>query len=104
MSLTKRRSKMAKIGDIIEKLVTVTANFASLREQVLRIEHRVNNHAERITRLEGSRDVLVEQARSAAVTGVARLEANLIERIVKLEEYQKRLASTNEQRLSKKEE
>jgi predicted nucleic acid-binding Zn-ribbon protein len=81
---------MSKITDVIEKLVLVTANFSSLKDQVLRIELRLNDHTERISRLESSKEAIVEQARSAAVTGVARLETHLIERIVKIEEFQKR--------------
>jgi predicted nuclease with TOPRIM domain len=81
---------MSKITDVFEKLVEVTTNFSSLKDQVLRMEQRLNDHAERISRLESSKDALIEQARSAAVIGVAKLETHLIERIVKIEEFQKR--------------
>ena len=47
-----RLSWKLPIPEVIEKLVTVTANFASLQEQVIRMEQRVNDHAERLARLE----------------------------------------------------
>jgi len=36
---------MIKIIEAVTKLIELTANFSSLKEQVLRIEQRVNDHA-----------------------------------------------------------
>lgn len=94
---------MSKIIEVVTKLIELTANFSNLKEQVLRIEHRVNDHAERIIRLESSKEVAMEQARSSAVAGITKLEAHLIERIVRIEESQKRLPPPSPQITEKSE-
>ena len=77
---------MSKIGQTFEKIVTVTTNFSELKNQVLRVEERIYEHAQRITRLEASRETLIKDAERFATKGDDKLEAKLTERLVRLEQ------------------
>lgn len=77
---------MAEVRDLLAKIVTMTANFASLQQQVQRIENRVNDHAERIARLEQREEILMERMRGSVELGLSRMEMKLSERVTRLEE------------------
>ncbi|MGI9175102.1 MAG: hypothetical protein ACR2GR_07275 [Rhodothermales bacterium] len=76
--------------EFVEKLATVSAQLAQLREEVARLRTRTEDQAERIIRLEQREDLLTERAQSAAT----QLETRLTERITRLEATQRRPSSS----------
>ena len=76
---------MSEITDLIKQLVSMGAKFETLVRQVDRMEDRQLNIVQRLSTLEEKTNTINESARSAARAGVSELQAQMTERIVRLE-------------------
>lgn len=73
------------VVDIIREVMTLTTTVGALRGDVDRLVQKVEDHHERVIKLESREEYLMEKMANTALEGVQRMTLPLIDRIVALE-------------------
>ncbi len=76
---------MAGAVEMIREVMTLTTTVGALRGDVDRLVQKVEDHHERIIKLEAREEYLMEKMAYTAMEGVQRMTLQLIDRIVALE-------------------
>ena len=76
---------MAGPVDLLREVMSLTTNVGSLQADVSRILDKVENHADRITRLECREETLVERMSKEAVIAVSKMTSEFGDRLRRLE-------------------
>ena len=76
---------MAGPIEMLREIMTLTSTVGALRSDVDRLLDRLENHTERIIRLESREEVLMERMARQAAEGVQQMTLQLATRIANLE-------------------
>ena len=71
--------------DMIREVMTLTTTVGAVRGDVDRLVEKVEDHHERIIRLEAREELLMQKMANKAMLGVQQMTLPLIDRIVALE-------------------
>ena len=75
---------MATAIDLIKEVITLTSNVSDIKSQLSRAETRLDNHHERIVRLEAREDFIIEKCKSTALSAVNQVSNGLTEKLTEL--------------------
>ena len=76
---------MAGAVELLREVMTLTSTVGALRGDVDRLVEKVEDHHERIVKLESREEYLMEKMANTAMEGVQRMTFQLVNRIVALE-------------------
>lgn len=76
---------MANLTEILERVFTLTSSVQELKDQTSRLDQKIYEHSERITRLEAREEVLIEKTRNAAIESVTRVTHDIVKRLTEVE-------------------
>ena len=76
---------MAKFTEIVEKVFTLISSVEGLKDQTSRLDQKIYEHSECITKLEAREEVLIERTRNAAIESVTRVTHDIIKRLTEVE-------------------
>ena len=68
---------MADIVEMIREVMTLTSNVGALRSDVDNLARKVEDHHDRIIKLEQREELIIEKTKSAAITAVQAMTALL---------------------------
>ena len=76
---------MADIMGLIKEIMTLTSNVGEIKNDVDKLWNKVENHTERIIKLEQREELLAEKMSNRAIEAVYRMNSEYFNRITELE-------------------
>lgn len=76
---------MADIMGLIKEIMTLTSNVGEIKNDVEKLWNKVENHTERIIKLEQREELLAEKMSNRAIEAVYRMNSEYFNRITELE-------------------
>ena len=76
---------MADIMSLIREVMTLTSNVGELKNEVNRITTKVENHTERIIKLETREEFLAQKMTNEAIKAVYSMNSQYFDRLSKIE-------------------
>ena len=76
---------MASVVEFVRELVTLGSEVGAIKDRIQRLADAVDNHAERIVKLESREEALKHEMANAALEAVSRMHMRVLDRIVQLE-------------------
>ena len=84
---------MAGAFDVLKEVMTLTSNVADLKDQVKSAQTKLENHHERIVKLESREELIIEKCRNAAIETVSQNTIQMTKDIMNLSNDIKKLGS-----------
>jgi uncharacterized protein YeeX (DUF496 family) len=85
---------------LIKEIMTLTSNVGEIKNDVDKLWNKVENHTERIIKLEQREELLAEKMSNRAIEAVYRMNAEYFNRITELEKKIHSLSSEPTKKLS----
>lgn len=82
---------MADWGEYIREVMVVTSEVGGLKSDVERLARKVDDHNDRIIRLESREELLAEKMKNVAIQGVHDLTSDIFDRMAQLQHQMRAL-------------
>nr|VFK47346.1 MAG: hypothetical protein BECKTC1821D_GA0114238_104513 [Candidatus Kentron sp. TC]VFK57083.1 MAG: hypothetical protein BECKTC1821F_GA0114240_101444 [Candidatus Kentron sp. TC] len=78
---------MSNIMDLVKETLALTRSVGELKSETTRLAKKVDDHADRIIKLEMREELLQEKSTNRAIGAVNEMNEKIFERITKLEYF-----------------